>query len=107
MLLPRTSTMPQARSRSSQKLSVTVPVIVAGEFAFGIAQSRHRAASERSLNRLLDRCLLLDLTRDTARHYAAIRLELKTAVTPIPSNDLSISRDTHFERAAGLSRRTW
>ena len=98
---------------------MAVPVIVAGEFAFGIAQSRHRVAYERSLERLLDRSLVLEVTRETARHYASIRLELKTAGTPIPSNDLWIaararqhgmpvmSRDSHFALVAGLHCRTW
>ena len=32
---------------------LAIPVIVAGEFAFGIPQSRHRALYERSLQRML------------------------------------------------------
>lgn len=68
---------------------------------------------------MLDRCTVLDAGIETARHYAAIRLELKIAGTPIPANDLWIaalsrqyampvlSRDTHFDLVAGLRRRTW
>ena len=56
---------------------------------------------------------------ETARHYAAIRLELKAAGNPIPSNDVWIaalsrqhsmpvmSRDTHFDFVGGPRRRTW
>jgi tRNA(fMet)-specific endonuclease VapC len=68
---------------------------------------------------MLDRCAVLDIGIETARRYAAIRLELKGAGTPIPSNDLWIaalsrqhaipvmSRDTHFDFVGGLRRRTW
>lgn len=98
---------------------VAIPVIVVGEFAFGIAQSRHRDVYQRSLQRMLDRCIVLDVGIETARHYAAIRLELKKAGTPIPANDVWIAalsrqhampvmtRDTHFESVAGLIRRSW
>ena len=98
---------------------LAIPVIVAGEFAFGIAQSRYREAYEKSLRRMLDRCTVLDIGIETARHYAAIRLELKGAGTPIPANDVWIaalcrqhaipvmSRDTHFDFVGGLRRRTW
>jgi hypothetical protein len=68
---------------------------------------------------MLDRSTVLDIGIETARHYAAIRLELKRAGTPIPANDVWIaalsrqhafpvmSRDTHFDFVGGLRRRTW
>ena len=110
---------PQAVEIVSEARVLAIPVIVAGEFAFGIAQSRHREAYERSLRRMLDRCTILDIGIETARHYASIRLELKGAGTPIPANDVWIaalsrqhaipvmSRDTHFDFVGGLRRRTW
>jgi predicted nucleic acid-binding protein len=103
----------------SQARELAIPVIVAGEFAFGIAQSRHRVVYERSLQRMLDRCAVLEIGIETARHYAAIRLELKIAGKPIPSNDVWIaalsrqhsmpvmSRDSHFDFVSGLRRQTW
>ena len=103
----------------SEVPEIALPVIVAGEFAFGIAQSRYRDQYERSLQRMLDRSTILDVDLETARHYAAIRLELRTAGTPIPANDVWIaalsrqhampvlSRDTHFDLVAGLRRRAW
>lgn len=99
--------------------TLAIPVIVAGEFGFGIAQSRHRQAYERSLDRMLGRCTVLDIGIETARHYAAIRLEIKAACTPIPANDAWIAalarqhafpvltRDAHFDFVAGLHRITW
>jgi predicted nucleic acid-binding protein len=103
----------------SQARELAIPVIVAGEFVFGIALSRHREAYEVSLQRMLERCTVLEVGIETARHYAAIRLELKSAGTPIPANDAWIaalarqhalavmSRDTHFDFVGGLRRRTW
>jgi len=84
-----------------------------------IARSRHREAYERSLQRMLDRTTVLEIDIETARHYAAIRLELRAADTPIPANDVWIaalsrqhalpvmSRDRHFDFVGGLRRRTW
>ena len=110
---------PAAIEIVSQASEIAVPVIVAGEFVFGVALSRHREAYERSLQRMLDRCGVLDVGIETARHYAAIRLELRAAGTPIPANDVWIaalsrqhampvmSRDSHFDSVGGLRRRTW
>ncbi len=60
--------MPGAVAIVSDAVEIAIPVIVAGEFAFGIAQSRHREAYERSLQRMLDRCTVLDIGIETARH---------------------------------------
>lgn len=110
---------PQAIEIVSEARELAIPVIVAGEFAFGIAQSRHRETYELSLQRMLDRCIVLDVGIETARHYAAIRLELKALGKPIPANDAWIaalsrqyampvmSRDMHFDLVGGLRRRTW
>lgn len=110
---------PEAFEIVSEAPEVAIPVIVAGEFAFGAAQSRHREEYERALERMLNRCTVLSVGVETARHYAAIRLELKRAGTPIPANDVWIaalsrqhalpvmSRDTHFDMVAGLRRRGW
>ena len=110
---------PEAVEIVSEARELAIPVVVAGELAFGIAQSRHREAYERSLRRMLDRSTVLDIGIETARHYAAIRLELKGAGKPIPANDVWIaalsrqhampvmSRDTHFDFVGGLRRRTW
>ncbi len=110
---------PQVVEIVSEAQQLAIPVVIAAELAFGIAQSRHREAYERSLERMLDRCLVLEVGIATARHYAAIRLELKAAGKPIPANDLWIaalcrqysmpilSRDSHFDFVSGLRRRTW
>lgn len=110
---------PGAVELIKESREVAIPVIVAGEFAYGIAQSRYREEYERALERMLERSRVLAVGVETARHYAAIRLELKRAGTPIPANDLWIaalsrqhampvmSRDTHFDFVSGLRRRSW
>jgi tRNA(fMet)-specific endonuclease VapC len=110
---------PQAIAVAAEAHELAIPVIVAGEFAFGIQQSRHQAAYERSLERMLDRCTVLPIEIETTRHYAAIRLELKQSRKPIPANDAWIaalsrqyampvmSRDQHFDLVGGLRRRSW
>jgi tRNA(fMet)-specific endonuclease VapC len=111
--------IPGAVAIVSEARELAIPVVVAGEFAFGIAQSRYREVYERSLQRMLDRCIVFDIGIETARHYAAIRMELKRAGTPIPANDAWIaalarqhampvmSCDRHFDFVSGLRRRSW
>ncbi len=40
---------------------------------------------------MLDRYLVRDIGIDSARHYAAIRLELKAAGKTIPANEIGIA----------------
>jgi predicted nucleic acid-binding protein len=56
-----------------------VPVIVPGEYLFGVAQSRRRAEYEQWISHVLRTLLVLDIGVDTAAKYAQIRLELKRA----------------------------
>jgi tRNA(fMet)-specific endonuclease VapC len=96
-----------------------IPVIVLGEYRFGIAQLRRRDAYERWLLASLPEYAVLDVDSTTTKFYAEIRLELKLAGKPIPSNDLWIAalsrqhrmpiltRDRHFDAVAGLQRLTW
>ncbi len=98
---------------------VAIPVIVAGEYRFGIAQSRHKSRIEQSFEEFLESCSILNIDAATTRHYAAIRLDLKRAGTPIPANDVWVaalsrqhsmpvlSRDKHFDHVTGLKRKGW
>ncbi len=58
-----------------------IPVIVLGEFHFGITGSRHRIHYERWLIQNLPQFETLNVTADTAATYAAIRAILKRAGT--------------------------
>jgi tRNA(fMet)-specific endonuclease VapC len=98
---------------------MAIPVIVLGEYRYGIAQSRKRASYESWLAGLLHDCLVLDVNEPTTQHYAEIVLELKRLGKPIPTNDLWIaalcrqhslpllSRDRHFDLVAGTKRMGW
>lgn len=98
---------------------LAVPVIVLGEYRYGIRQSRNRQGYEDWLVEFLPTCRVLNVTDDTATSYASIRSDLKKAGTPIPSNDLWIaalsrqhslpilSRDLHFDAVRGMKRIAW
>ena len=98
---------------------MAIPVIVLGEYRYGIAQSRRRPSYESWLSGLLRDCLVLDVNEPTTQHYAQIVLELKRLGKPIPTNDLWIaalcrqhslpllSRDRHFDLVAGNKRMGW
>ena len=96
-----------------------IPVIALGEFRYGIALSRHRAAYEAWLEAHLADFDVLPVTDETAAVYAALRVALKRAGRPIPANDAWIaalalqhrlpvlSRDEHFDAVPGLRRKGW
>jgi predicted nucleic acid-binding protein len=96
-----------------------VPVIVLGEFRYGIASSRHRTAYEAWLDEYLPMFEVLPVTEETTLHYAAVRVSLKRLGRPIPANDAWIaalafqhglpvlSRDEHFDTLGQLRRVVW
>ncbi len=96
-----------------------IPVIVLGEFRYGIAQSRRRSAYEAWLESYLGQFDVLPVTDETAVAYAALRVTLKRTGRPIPANDAWIaalalqhrlpvlSRDDHFDLVPTLERRAW
>ena len=99
--------------------TIELPVIVLGEYRFGIAQSRRRSAYEKWLGELAAATRVLPIDQETSAHYAQVRAELKKAGKPIPSNDLWIaalcrqhriplmSLDGHFDAVRGLKRIGW
>jgi len=96
-----------------------VPVIVLGEYSFGIATSRRRREYEAWLARGRALWNVLPLVEETATHYAEIRQQLKRAGAPLLANDVWIaalarqhdlpvlSRDAHFDTVSGLTRLSW
>lgn len=96
-----------------------LPVIVLGEYRFGIKAARDRKVREEWLERMEVALAVLDADSGTARVYADVREELRRAKTPVPENDLWIAalarqhdlpvltRDAHFDEIAGLQRVTW
>ena len=98
---------------------IAIPVIVLGEYRYGISQSRHRRQYEQWLAEYLTKFRVLDIDELTTFPYSAVRAELKKAGTPIPANDVWIaalcrqhslpllSRDRHFDAVPGIKRLTW
>jgi predicted nucleic acid-binding protein len=103
----------------SQAASIELPVIVLGEYRFGIALSRRCSEYEKWLRELIGATRVLPVDQETSAHYARVRAELKKAGHPIPSNDLWIaalgrqhrlplmSRDKHFDAVPKLQRIGW
>ena len=98
---------------------VAIPVIVLGEFRYGIAESRHRAAYEAWLGSHLTHFDVLAVTEETTVAYAAVRVVLRRLGRPIPANDAWIaalalqhrlpilSRDQHFDVVPDIERKDW
>jgi tRNA(fMet)-specific endonuclease VapC len=96
-----------------------LPVIALGEYRYGLLRSRRRAELEPLLDRLEAESIVYSLDPTTARNYADVRDELRSARTPIPENDIWIaalgrqhelavvSRDGHFDSVRGLKRVSW
>lgn len=103
----------------SEAASIELPVIVLGEYRFGIAHSRYRKDYEKWLAELMAATRILAVDQETSAHYAQIRAELKKGGRPIPSNDLWIAahcrqhqlplmtQDRHFDAVPGLKRIGW
>jgi len=96
-----------------------LPVIVLGEYRYGIAASRHKATYEQWLANHLAHFDALHITPATTIAYAAVRVALKNVGRPIPANDVWIaalawehrlpvlSKDTHFDSVPQLQRIGW
>jgi len=98
---------------------VSVPVIVLGEFRYGITHSRRRREYEAWLEQYLPAFRVLEVTAETAVEYAQLRSELRQLGRLIPANDIWIaalcrqhdlpllSRDAHFDHVKRLRRQAW
>jgi len=104
---------PAVAARIAGTRVIAVPVIVLGEYGFGISQY------ERWLAKFLTGCRVLEISAETAIEYAEVRSELKRGGTPIPSNDAWIaalcrqhslpilSQDEHFDSVKAVQRQGW
>lgn len=96
-----------------------LPVVVIGEYQFGMLGSKRRKKLEAAFERLESQSIVLLCDRATADMYAAIRHGLTLRGRPIPENDLWIaalarqhsleivSRDPHFDHVEGVQRISW
>ncbi len=96
-----------------------LPVIVIGEYRYGLARSKRRRSLLPLFNELIRESTVLAISLETAAAYAVVREALRAQGTPIPENDVWISalaiehgleivsRDRDFDQVAGLRRRSW
>ncbi len=96
-----------------------IPVIVIGEFRYGLLRSRHRRSLGLLLDSLVRESMVLRIDETTAHTYAEVREELREHGRPIPENDVWIaalarqheepvvSRDEHFDAVRRLHRVGW
>jgi tRNA(fMet)-specific endonuclease VapC len=110
---------PGTAKRLAGASEVAIPVIVLGEYRFGVAHSRRKHEYERWLQEMIAVSRVLDIDEETAVWYARLRSQLKAAGTPVPSNDAWIaalcrqyalpvlSRDRHFDSIRGIKRLDW
>jgi len=110
---------PGAARQFAGASEVSIPVIVPGEYWFGINRSRRRREYERWLDQVVSVSRVLEVDEETARWYAELRSQLRQAGTPIPSNDAGIAalccqhalpllnRDRHFDVVRGVDRLSW
>lgn len=110
---------PMVRSVLRRAFELRLPVVVLGEYRFGIKNSRERRRLLTELREFVRDCTVLLIDEETAEHYADIREELRRAGTPIPEADLWIaslarqhdpdiaSKDAHFDLVDGIRRIGW
>jgi tRNA(fMet)-specific endonuclease VapC len=104
------------RELLSEAAGPFLPVVVLGEYRFGLQSSRERENRLRWLDSLEEHWTVINVTKKTARFYADLRQELRKKATPIPANDAWIaalalehglpilSNDPHFDLVPGIDR---
>ena len=92
-----------------------LPVVVIGEYQYGLLRSRYRQQLEALLETLIRESIVLPVDKTTAETYPLVREDLRSKGRPIPENDIWISalarqynqpvvsRDEHFRPCAGTS----
>jgi tRNA(fMet)-specific endonuclease VapC len=103
--------------RAQQRAAI--PVVVLGEFRYGIVASGHRKTYEEWLSVNLRHFDILSVNVETTIPYATLRTELKRLGRPIPANDAWIaalaiqhrlpilSQDEHFDNLNYVQRIGW
>ena len=96
-----------------------LPVIVIGEYRYGLLRSRYRERLGSLFAKLIQESSVLFVDQVTAEIYSQVREELRASGRPIPENDVWIaalarqhqqpvvSRDDHFDAVRGLVHLRW
>lgn len=113
--------LPVLRERfSGEEGRLFISVITLAELAFGSLKSSDPARNDARLAALVARLVVLPFDAAAASAYAAIRLDLERAGTPIGPNDMLIAAQAQsaglimvtgnrreFDRVRGLTVETW
>jgi len=107
----------------NQALAVFIPSIVLGELYYGAAKSANAATNAatniRRVEELAARSAIVACDSETAQRYGQLKNDLRAKGRPLPENDIWVSalalqhglvlvtRDAHFQEAAGLSVVAW
>ena len=96
-----------------------LPVVVVGEYRYGLQRSRHRKQLDVMLDGLVAEADLLVVDDETTQNYARVREALRAKGRPLPENDVwiaalclqhdrtLITRDSDFDHVASLSHLDW
>jgi tRNA(fMet)-specific endonuclease VapC len=96
-----------------------LPVIVIGEYRYGLQRSRARKILEPIFDTLIDNSVVLPVDGETTRAYATVREGLRKRGTPLPENDVwlaalalqhdlkIVSRDHHFKSVEDVQCVGW
>lgn len=99
--------------------AVYLPVVVLGEYRYGLRASKLRKRLEPQLISFAKSCTVLAILESTTQFYATVRQGLKKQGTPIPENDVWIaalaleynlpvlSKDLHFDSVQQIDRMSW
>jgi tRNA(fMet)-specific endonuclease VapC len=110
---------PSVREKIAGGPGPYLPVIVLGEYRFGLQRARDRKRRLAWLEELTLHWTVLEISVDTAATYAEVWEALKERATPIPSHDVWIaalarqhnlsilSADSHFDLVPGIRRIDW
>lgn len=103
----------------NQSDSLDLPVIVVGEYRFGLKASTQRSVREPRLAEFCKVCNVLPILDSTSRFYATIKHDLKKSGNPIPENDIWIcalaveyslpilTLDRHFNLVKSVESISW
>ena len=96
-----------------------LPVVVIGEYRYGLLGTRHQKHLQELLKTLVRESIVLPVDEMTAEVYSQVRDELRQKGRPIPENDIWIaalarqhglsvvSQDGHFDEVTALRRVAW
>ena len=119
-IMKRSSEPLLRKLRSVPVTDVCMSVITKSELLYGVEVSPRRASDAAALAAFLPYVEVLDFSDDAARHYAAIRADLKKRGALIGANDIFIAaharslgltlvtnNSAEFKRVRGLALGNW